>query len=401
MREVNERVATQLSDATFGAFDRIIDLCVEHRADFLLISGDVYDGQDRSLPAQLHFRDGLRRLSDHGIAAFVVHGNHDPLDGWAATLRWPESAHVFGGSSVERIPIVKGGETLAYIYGTSYPTQETRQHLARGFRRHTGDAFAIGILHCNVGTNTGHEPYAPCNLDDLIEAAMDYWALGHVHNHAVLRPGSPTVVYAGNPQGRNPRELGPRGCYLVQVSGDGHVTPRFVPTDVVRWFWESLSIEKIEDEEALLAQLETLCDTIGEQADGRHAVCRVTIRGRGPMHNSLIRPGFVNDLAQRLRDDWGQRVPFVWVERVDLETSRVIDVEARRTGQDFVGDLLRLFNEYRNDADRREALRQEIRTLYSSPRGRRFLQPPTPEELLTCLDAAETQCLDLLIGDDE
>ncbi|MCH7593782.1 MAG: metallophosphoesterase, partial [Chloroflexi bacterium] len=72
LQEINDRVASELREATFRTFDRIVDLCLDRRADFLLVAGDIYDAGDRSLRAQLRFRDGLERLGDAGISSFVV-----------------------------------------------------------------------------------------------------------------------------------------------------------------------------------------------------------------------------------------------------------------------------------------------------------------------------------------
>lgn len=79
--EVNEEISLELTEATFKAFNNIIDLCIEKQVKFLLIAGDIYDGTDRSLRAQLRFRDGIKRLSETGIKTYIVHGNHDSLDG--------------------------------------------------------------------------------------------------------------------------------------------------------------------------------------------------------------------------------------------------------------------------------------------------------------------------------
>ena len=46
---------------------------------------------------------------------------------------------------------------------------------------------------------------------------MDYWALGHIHKQEVLAE-NPWVVYAGSPQGINPKETGPHGCFVVEIS---------------------------------------------------------------------------------------------------------------------------------------------------------------------------------------
>ena len=108
LEQIDPEVASVLKDATFRAFDNIIDLCIESDARFLLVAGDVFDSGDRSLIAQLRFRDGLQRLDDAGINSFVVHGNHDPLDGWTASLDWPERTHIFQGDEVEAVQPSKG-----------------------------------------------------------------------------------------------------------------------------------------------------------------------------------------------------------------------------------------------------------------------------------------------------
>ena len=106
--EAPDYVADALSRATFDAYANIIDLCIRERVDALLIAGDVYDGGDRSLRAQLKFGDGLQRLDDAGIRSFACHGNHDPLDGWEARLDLPGGCVRFG-PEVTGMPIFPAG----------------------------------------------------------------------------------------------------------------------------------------------------------------------------------------------------------------------------------------------------------------------------------------------------
>ena len=68
-----DNVASALHDATFAAYENIIELCIDERVDALVVAGDVYDSADRSLRAQLKFvrwpetagrdRDSLVRVS--------------------------------------------------------------------------------------------------------------------------------------------------------------------------------------------------------------------------------------------------------------------------------------------------------------------------------------------------
>ncbi|MCL6634993.1 MAG: DNA repair exonuclease [Peptococcaceae bacterium] len=232
---IPEGVLRRLRNSTFEAFERILDLCIERKADFLLLAGDVYDAADRSLRAQIRFRDGLARLADAGIPAFVVHGNHDHCSGWRAGLEYPETVHVFSHREVEARPLIRKGREIARIYGISYPGPVVLEDYASRFVRDGGAPFAIALLHCNVGGMPGHENYAPCQLNTLFNRGFDYWALGHVHNRTVLNPAAPCVAYPGCPQGRHPREGGERGCFIVNVSGNGELSLEFVPVGTVRW----------------------------------------------------------------------------------------------------------------------------------------------------------------------
>lgn len=401
LEQIDADVAAVLKDATFRAYDNIIDLCIKSSARFLLVAGDVFDSRDRSLRAQLRFRDGLERLDEAGIDSFVVHGNHDPLDGWTASLDWPKRTHIFQGDKVEVVPIVDdGGNSVAHVYGISYPTRDVKRNLATEFHRTDDGPYAIGLLHCNVGENTGHEPYAPCSVEDLVRSGMDYWALGHVHTRRTLRSADPTIIYPGNPQGRNPRELGARGCYVIDVDDSGHAQERFVEVDAVRWSEEELSIATLGSDDQLIAEVEDICTRIRTQSDGRPAVGRVRITGRGPLYRTLTRPGFVADLVQRLRETEGRAQPFVWIERIELEARPEIDLEERRSGQDFVADFLDIVESYRSVPERIELLRPYLDPLIRSQRASRLIDEPTLDDLTAYLELAQDMCLDYLIDED-
>ena len=399
--EVDEQIAARLRDATLQTFDNIVELCLQQKVAFLLVAGDVYDAKDRSLRAQLRFRDGLARLSQAGIRAFVVHGNHDPLSSRIATIQWPKEVHVFGGEGVSRFPVYRGDHVIADVYGMSYATQDVRQNLARDFHKQSGAPFAIGLLHCNVGQDTGHEPYAPCSLDDLIGAGMDYWALGHVHAQRILSAERPTAVYSGNSQGRHPGESGPRGCYLVEVNADGRCVPKFEPVDAVRWSKETLDIAGLGDDEAVVSAVHDVCSSVRERSQGRPAVCRIAFTGVGPAHHSLSRPGFLEDLTETVRGTECGVDPFVWIERIEAGTRLPVDIASLRMGQDFVGEFLRISVDSRDRPEGVSQIRDEMSKLFDSRLGRLFLQPLSDDEMRLCHEMAESQCLDLILEEQD
>jgi exonuclease SbcD len=402
-----------LRAATTDAWRGIVRTAIRERVDFVLVAGDVFEVANPTLLGQTRFRDGLAELAAAGIPSFVVHGNHDPLDGraWAASLTFPALAHRFGTDAGESVPVERDGELIARIHGRSYPTAAVDANYAAEFRAEAGSPFSIGLLHTNVGDRPGHGNYAPCSVDDLRAAGMDYWALGHIHQPGVVL-ADPPALYSGIPQGRDPGELGARGCWLVDVDQARRVTYRFVATDLVRWSPITVDIDGVATDEALRAACRAAIDAAVAAGEGRSLIVRLRLTGRGTMHDSLRRTGYVDDLRTLLNEERPLSVPFAWLESIADATLPELDLEARRTAQDFVGDFLRTVGEVRRserttDPDAHErwqsVLRETIAPLFEqSPRGRRSLAAPTDADLVgPLLDEAEAIGLDLLVRAEE
>lgn len=396
--EINSEISLQLTEATFVAFNKIIDLCIEKQVDFLLIIGDVYDGADRSLRAQLRFRDGLNKLSEAGIKAYVVHGNHDPLAGWSANLDWPENVHIFSGESVEKVSFEKDGKEIAQIYGISYRKRDIKTNLALEFPEKTGNPpFTIGMLHCNVGSDTGHEPYAPCMLEDLISKNYDYWALGHIHKKTILNEVNPLIIYPGNPQGLNPKETGVRGCFLIHVDQQGEPSPEFIEVDSIRWFVKELSIDSLYTEQELISEIHNCIEKIREEAEGRSSVCRIVLTGRGALHSFVTRKGVLEDIVREIRETEEGEKEFVWIDNIVDITYPEINRESLLEREDFISDLLKLFEDLSQDAEKRAEFRKTLEPLFTSSIGRKILESPDDEQLIDLMKKAETLCLDILM----
>lgn len=394
-----EGIVSALRDATLRSWERIVGLAIDERVDAVLVAGDVFENANRTLRAQVAVRDGLVRLAHAGISSFVVTGNHDPLSGWEASIAWPELAWRFGPGEVTSRPIIRDGLEIARVHGISYPVRDVTSNLAALFRRDAHEPFAIGLLHANVGGIEGHANYAPCSLSDLIASGMDYWALGHIHRHAILRAASPTVVYCGNPQGRDPGETDPRGCYLVRVDGAGTVHPEFRPTDVVRWQRLTVPIDGISTMDGLIGAVAGAIEAAADAA-ARSIVAIVTLTGRGPQHGVLQRTGVLADLHGVIRDRFGVGEPFAWLESIRDATRPSIDLDARRAAGDLLGESLREFGRSRTALreGQQADLDDLLGDLYDHARARRVLRGARPDAggLLAMLDAAESLLVDQL-----
>ena len=388
-------VAETLRAASFQAFDALLNLCRTQNAAFLLVAGDVYDGADRSLRAQLRFRDGLAALAADGIQSFIVHGNHDPLDGWTSAIAWPPGVHIFGADHVETTLAHAGPHSLAAISGVSYRTRTERRALSRQYEPTRPDLFQIALLHCNCGRDTGHDDYVPCLPADLAALGFDYWALGHVHTRDVIST-NPPIVYPGNTQGRSVREPGPRGCYVVTVHDDRHVELEFHPLHAVLWLADDVSIDDLTTIDALDRALAERTDQLRARGDTRPVVARLTLTGRGPLHHELLREGAVTELLTRAREVGLADTPFVWVQDLHVATRPTADLEALRAAPDILGSALRIAQELATAPDVNAALAPTLADLHADPRLRKLLDPLSPDALRALLTDAELLCVDLL-----
>jgi DNA repair exonuclease SbcCD nuclease subunit len=413
--EAPTEVLPVLRNATTDAWRTIVRLAIDEAVDFVLVAGDVFEVASPTLLGQARFRDGLAQLADAGIRSYVVHGNHDPMDGrsWAPSLAFPSAVHRFGTDAAQAVPVLRAGREIARIHGRSYPRPAVTENYAAGFRADPGAPFSIGLLHANVGNRPGHDNYAPCSVDDLRASGMDYWALGHIHQPGRVIADPPTY-YCGIPQGRDPGELGARGCYLVDVDASRRVTTRFVATDVVRWHPIELPITDAADDEALHRLCREAVAAAIDGADGRSLVIRLRLVGRGVLHANVRRPGYLDDLRQLLNEERSALPPFAWVESIRDATRPDVDLATRRDAPDFIGDFLRTVAGARRsarttDPDEHErwtaALRSAVAPLFDeSQRGHRLLREVRPSDdalVRELLDEAEALGIDLLLAAEE
>ncbi len=407
LRAASPALAEALQGATFAAFDRLVQLCLDQRADFLLVAGDVFNSSERSLAAQLRFRDGLRRLDQGGVRAFVVHGNHDPLDGgWSRTMDWPGNVTLFPGDRVEAAAVLKDGREAARVLGISFPTREVRECLVPRFPERPAleeTPFAIGLMHANLDSDTAHAPYAPCTRGQLAGKGYDYWALGHVHTRRTVElDGRGLAVYPGNCQGLHPGEGGPRGAMVVSVGDSGRVEQCFEPLDSLRWLGLELDLSALESPAALLEAAGRLIEAAVAEHPGRQLCLRLGLTGRGPLHRELSRGVLRGELEGELRERWAGSSPLVWVERVEDCSRPAVDLERRKMGEDFLGALLREFDELKQGRPKeREELLAALQELFGKRQVQRQLGPVDEALLEELLERARLLLVDRFLEREE
>ncbi len=334
--KVNADLQQKLKDASLTAFDNLIHAAITNEVDFVLLAGDIYDGADRGVRAQARFLHGLRELDRQGIRCYSIHGNHDPVgEGWSAIRAEdiPPSAVIFNQwDAVRAEPVTRDGEVLAVVHGISFRLRSESRNLSLLFPENRGEAqFHIGLLHCNVGAQPGHDNYAPCTIQDLCGRAIDYWALGHIHERTILRPSNPLILYPGNLQARRFDELGPKGATLVRVTNRNYIDIEMLPLDEIRFAQPNTDISGCNSIEEVLNASTTAIARAIEDAKPRPLITRLRLVGQTNAHQDLLKAEAQDQLVSSLRDRLPENA--VWLDQVTVGTIPVVDrMEVGRSG---------------------------------------------------------------------
>jgi DNA repair exonuclease SbcCD nuclease subunit len=349
---LREGFADVMRDASLDAWDALIDCCLEEEAEFLVLSGDLFDRADGTPRGRSRVRRGIERLQERGIRVFAVHGNHDPLSG-RSPLAGLDGVHVFRKDvpTSETLELPAGPVT---IHGVSFGRREVTENLALKFERGDAPGLHVGVLHCSLGEREGHGTYAPCTVADLVAARMDYWALGHIHAYSEEH-AEPPIIYAGTLQGRSPKpgERGPHGAVVVEFEGDRVLEHRRVELDRVRFEAVDVAIDDLVDEADLDRALRRAAADAVAGADGRLVLLRVTLTGRGPLHELLIRDDYLAGLRSALDDQ--EDDDLVW-ERIVSRAGPAIDLDELRSSNAFAAEALAAFDALAADPAALQAL---------------------------------------------
>lgn len=386
LAKVEDAPVDEIRAAPERALDNLVDHALAEAVAFVVIAGDIYDGDWSDYRIGLRFARAMSRLREADIAVYLLYGNHDAVSRLTKGVPLPENVHVFDSSGPSTIVDEAHGVAL---HGQSFSTAETTDNLAVNYPRERRDLFNIGVLHTALEGRAGHAKYAPCTPGQLVDRGYDYWALGHVHNRDVVHT-SPHIVFPGTLQGRHINERGDKGFTVVTADpGRRTVTAlEHVAADVARWSVVTVPAGGADSIDAVGCRFGTEIGDAIAAAGGRLLCCRVEVEGRSRAHGALLQHRDALGAALRaVALDVGR--DRVWLEQIIVRTTPWQDVAALRTRPDALGTLLRDIEALPVTGDDRDALRREIARL----------RPLLPESLSdgALLDAVRNDDVDSII----
>ncbi len=183
----------KLTDASITAFSKAIDVCIEERVDFILISGDLFD---TSIPAVDKLKEAvfkLKQLKDRGIPVYVIAGSHDFSPSGKTMLDVLENAGLFTNVSkpyvddeklkLEFTTDEKTGAKITGLYGKKGGLEKNQYANLHKVDLESESGFKIFMLH------SGIDEYKPKHLEQMeavplgcFPKGFNYYAAGHIHH---------------------------------------------------------------------------------------------------------------------------------------------------------------------------------------------------------------------------
>ena len=328
--------AESIRDACRRAFENLVDLAIEEKVAFVLLAGDLYDGDWKDYSTGIFLSQQMGRLGQHNILVFSVAGNHDAANRMTKSLDSPSNMTIMSSRKVETIKL---DDLAVAIHGQSFGAHHVDENLAARFATSEKNMFNIGLLHTSLDGREGHAVYAPCSIDDLRSKGYQYWALGHIHKQEFVSE-DPWIVFPGCIQGRHIRETGAKGCVLVTVE-DGTVSEvERYPLDVFRWALCSVDLTDVAEIREVLERTRKAIENERTLIDGRPIAMRIRFEGATAISDNLA--AYPERFEQQIKalgaeiagDD-------LWIERVENAAIGKFDLDSALSEDSAFGKLLK------------------------------------------------------------
>lgn len=356
----------EIRQSTFHAFDALIEKAISHQVDFLLLVGDLFDHEEQSLKAQIHLRNAFLKLQTYHIQVYLSYGNHDFIQKNSHQVKLPGNVFAFEDEKVQSFFYEKEGECLAEIHGFSYEQRAVTESKINEYPvRNPATKFHIGMLHGAINGNTSHQAYAPFRMEELKEKAYDYWALGHIHQRAVLNE-APPIIYPGNIQGRHRKEAGDKGCYLVEMTAQ-ETNTTFIPLHQIHFTEIEIDLDGVESIETAEKKLH---EALAEQKKTPILIHFTWINAE-PNQFGAQTEEYLRELIGIYNERAVEASPWQFIYKVNIHFKALNEEKVNG-----------LFMEEAEKAFQVLDVQKEISDLIQHTEARRFLELPTDAELL-------------------
>lgn len=252
------------------AFQSVIQYAIDHRAEFILISGDLFHKRNINAPTYEQAYKVLSELKmkSPSTQVYAIEGNHD-LALYQDGKSWLEILNSQGLLRLIRLKEANGVKLMGdfveldsvRIFGVKYLGSNTISAIPqiadeiKKINAERGEKYTILMMHFGMEGQIKHDVSGEIPYNSLLplKEVVNYLALGHYHSQYeydgwVFNPGSVEMITM------NEYDL-PKGFYHVREKGAKLITPITRPVRRIK-----LDLSGIPTPEELYSNVQSTLD---------------------------------------------------------------------------------------------------------------------------------------------
>lgn len=401
VKKEENSLAVRLHESPYEALQNLLILCEKCKPQFIVFTGDLYQHGILSLKARLYLTKFFNSLAEQNIPFYYVKGNHDHIGQNDTFFEQFPLVFVYKDtwSSFTFPPHVQEGEKYIKLYGYSHNTRKENKNIVHdlallpsfirknilnsfnqeeltlqnssiiqeAIEQENKILFSIGLLHATVKQkgvdsekvkNTDKHIMSLCSDEDLKKFPIDYWALGHIHEHSILSQ-KPYICYAGAMQATRMGETGEKGAILVTVENLDEKEKQEIHTqfyalsplesyDIVLKLSEEESFMDLNEVQDFLTQsFQTAIAGISKNPYCVDLVIRLIIDGQHPLYEKISSEEFLSDFCEQLSNTTAQ--PRIFVKKIVSWLRPCFDFALAYKREDILGEVFRVLEQLRQD----------------------------------------------------
>jgi len=366
----DSKLDVDYQEAVYNSFAKIVNEAIENEVHFVLIAGDVFDNEARSVRATRFFKEQCLKLDEHDINVYIINGNHDPYRIDGELLELPSNVKICDSEDVSQFEVYENDKLIARILGQSYRGSSESRKMFTYYTTPDQSVYNIGLLHTQLEPNNSN--YVPVSKEELKNHNhIDYWALGHIHQKKIINDHIPYIIYPGIPQGRDIGETGIGGFFMVYLEPE-NTYYEFKKTSDFVFKQIELDIEEMEEDTIselnyyVKENLEKIYQSFDKEIKGY--VIRLLLKGSTGIYDILNeqQEEVLNDLLTNLRPYFSKKSPSLWINNIINHTSqKIANLSEIKENDPFIKEFTNYVENLAEDEKERAKLKQKMGKIWN------------------------------------
>jgi len=254
------KVNRQRKQDLIDRFNEVVDYAIKEKPDLFMISGDIFDKINPSNESRIFLVKRLKEIKNKNIEPILIGGNHDvPKD----YRNRPMAIDILGSAGIATVFSSRDSfqsksfeidNKKVVVIGKSFHQLNERYNPFSQAKISTSGDIHILMLHATY-TGSGIQPtiveqqsYHPFSKDDVLQANINYIALGHYHNKfEEYLPSGTVITNPGSLERFSFKEKKEKkGFIWGEINGD-EVSTSFVQVNARKMDEKSIRLEKEYD----------------------------------------------------------------------------------------------------------------------------------------------------------